>query len=61
MLIKKTIQKVVVTKNDNIINAYLNDNWKVVNVASQHVASSGLNLYGDFCFVIEKEIDVDIK
>ena len=55
-------QKVIITDSAYDINEYLNKGWKVVSVTSQHVACDNgasthidTKMYGNFCFVIEKQ------
>ena len=52
-------QKVIITKSAIDINEWLSRGWKVVSVTAQHVAITGTSwqdIWGNFCFVIEREI-----
>ena len=50
--------KVIITKDQNLINEMLAAGWFVVSVTAQHVASavsySHGALAGEFCFVLKK-------
>ena len=46
-------QKVVITKNESIINEWLDKGWTIVSVTPQYIASSTYN-QGAFCFVISR-------
>jgi hypothetical protein len=49
--------KVVITKTELIINKYLQEGWIVDSVTPQRVSTgSGSHLFGDFCFVLKREI-----
>jgi hypothetical protein len=52
-------QKVIITNDEEKINNLLKDFWKIISVTPQVVSSgsnrgSNNNLYGLFCFVLEK-------
>lgn len=47
--------KVVITKDEETINNYLQEGWIIESVTSQVVSTGGgSHLYGDFCFVLKK-------
>jgi len=55
-------QKVVITKNESAINNYLSSGWRVKMVIPQMIAivsSSSNEKEGQFCFVLEREIQND--
>lgn len=49
-------QKVVITKDEDAINFYLDRGWNIVSTTAQHVAGMYFSnvIEGNFCFVIEK-------
>jgi hypothetical protein len=52
--------KVVITKDENTINGYLDDGWKVKSVTAQRIEySTGSNFShterSNFCFVLKKK------
>jgi hypothetical protein len=50
-------QKVVISREQTIINDYIKKGWKVQSVTSQCVSTGGSSLLrGDFCFILEKEV-----
>ena len=48
--------KVIITKDQSIINAFLTEGWFVISVTAQHVsvAANSLPAAGAFCFVLKK-------
>ena len=51
-------QKVIITKNENTINDLIKEGWKVTHLGSQSVSAAQYSsgMYGNFCFVLEREI-----
>ena len=47
-------QKVIITKDQDVINEMLATGWRVVSVTAQHIAAGYGISTGAFCFVIEK-------
>lgn len=66
-------QKILLTRDMEKVNVYLDGGWEIVSVTAQHVASGGNNDYhiakdleGAFAIVIQKRItpklkDLDLK
>lgn len=49
--------KVIITENENEINNYLKEGWKVHSVTAQFVSTGdSFSMTGKFCFVLEMEI-----
>jgi|LakMenE01Jun11ns_1017448.scaffolds.fasta_scaffold6615057_1 hypothetical protein len=52
-------QKVIITKDHDVINGLINNGWIVKSVTAQHVAIATSSSFtekmeGKFCFVMEK-------
>lgn len=51
-------QKVIITKNHDVINDMIDTGWIVKSVTAQYVSTNGVSftstLEGKFCFVMEK-------
>jgi hypothetical protein len=53
----KKEQKVIITRNESIIQKYLDDGWRVISITAQNVSTGGLShLYADLAIVLEREI-----
>jgi|688.fasta_scaffold2005833_1 hypothetical protein len=46
--------KVIITKDETVINEMLAAGWFVVSVTAQHIAAGYGITKGDFCFVLKK-------
>ena len=49
-------QKVVITDSGAEINELIAEGWAVVNITPQNVSTSAGYIRGNFCFLLEREL-----
>jgi len=49
-------QKVIITDSAAEVNELIEEGWSVINITSQNVSTSAGYIRGNFCFLLEREL-----